>query len=245
VSDDTERACRACGHIKPLEAYRRGRRSCRACEAAYTRRHRATRPPVEVTCIDCGKLRRVRNERKPERCVSCAARVVALRTGSRPPPAQPRLSPEERHRRRRERRREGKRRAREERAAQRYRVFVVGRCFVCTEWFTWVTTSDHGPSMVKFCSPACRQQHRQRGKRSRRTIPASVRRRVFERNRWTCKLCGRRVAWSKSWPHPRSPVVDHVVPLANGGADEEWNMQCAHHECNAEKLHYGQLALVG
>jgi 5-methylcytosine-specific restriction endonuclease McrA len=46
---------------------------------------------------------------------------------------------------------------------------------------------------------------------------------------------------------PRSPVGDHIVPLAAGGAHSYLNIQCACHECNSKKRDGpgGQLLLFG
>lgn len=49
-------------------------------------------------------------------------------------------------------------------------------------------------------------------------------------------------------PHPRSPVIDHIVPLALGGDDTRANVQLAHFLCNARKgvtAMGEQLALIG
>ena len=62
---------------------------------------------------------------------------------------------------------------------------------------------------------------------------------MFQRDRWTCQLCGKRVVRSAVVPHPRAPVIDHIVPLAAGaevgGVDAPWNVQCAHFLCNSYK----------
>jgi len=58
---------------------------------------------------------------------------------------------------------------------------------------------------------------------------------VFERDGWRCRLCGELVDRTKQAPHPRSPSVDHIVPLAKGGAHTYANVQCAHFGCNSKK----------
>jgi len=55
--------------------------------------------------------------------------------------------------------------------------------------------------------------------------------RIAERDGWTCHLCGERVLKVKA-PHPLSPSLDHVVPLAHGGAHEPGNVALAHLRCN-------------
>jgi 5-methylcytosine-specific restriction endonuclease McrA len=70
---------------------------------------------------------------------------------------------------------------------------------------------------------------------------------IAERDRYYCGLCRKRVAMTKSVPHPKSPTIDHVLPLAVGGQDTRANVQLAHFECNWRKADRGtqQLALIG
>lgn len=50
--------------------------------------------------------------------------------------------------------------------------------------------------------------------------------RILERDLWTCHVCD----------GPGADQVDHVVPLAEGGADEDWNLASIHAEqCHREK----------
>lgn len=58
---------------------------------------------------------------------------------------------------------------------------------------------------------------------------------VFKRDAWRCGLCGKRTSRTYSHRDPLSPVVDHIVPLAKGGADILSNVQCAHAICNSVK----------
>ena len=70
---------------------------------------------------------------------------------------------------------------------------------------------------------------------------------IASRDRRTCQLCRRRVAMTKTVPHPKAPTIDHVLPIAAGGQDIRANVQLAHFECNWRKSDGGtqQLALVG
>ena len=88
----------------------------------------------------------------------------------------------------------------------------------------------------------CNMHHLQRRRSTRRRY-------IFERDGWRCQLCGRAVRRDASWPHPKAPVVDHVIPRAMGGGDEPSNLQCAHNVCNAVKSdgvfgHAEQLRLI-
>lgn len=61
------------------------------------------------------------------------------------------------------------------------------------------------------------------------------RRKVFERDDWTCRLCGKAVASDEVVPHPLAPTLDHIVPLALGGEHRYFNVQTAHFICNSRK----------
>jgi len=51
------------------------------------------------------------------------------------------------------------------------------------------------------------------------------RKRVLERDMQTCHVCD----------GPGADQVDHVLPLAEGGADEEWNLASIHAGCHRAK----------
>ena len=66
---------------------------------------------------------------------------------------------------------------------------------------------------------------------------------AFERNKkkilatqTVCGICGKPVDKSLQFPHPLSPCIDHIVPVAKGGhpSDIE-NLQLAHWTCNRQK----------
>lgn len=51
-----------------------------------------------------------------------------------------------------------------------------------------------------------------------------------------CGICGRPVDFSYKYPHPLSPTVDHIIPIAKGGHPSDIdNLQLAHRCCNREK----------
>jgi 5-methylcytosine-specific restriction endonuclease McrA len=71
---------------------------------------------------------------------------------------------------------------------------------------------------------------------------------IFERDRWRCHLCRKGIRRDLKFPHPRSASVDHLVPIAEGGADSPANVAAAHLQCNQRKGSRGggeQLMLVG
>lgn len=112
----------------------------------------------------------------------------------------------------------------------------------------------------RTCSDGCARElylaSRRRYKRRRRASRRGVElerfddRDVFERDGWRCHLCGRScLRRSGTWEHPRGATVDHVIPLAAGGAHSLANVRTAHWTCNIRKgarsLGPEQLRLVG
>lgn len=74
-----------------------------------------------------------------------------------------------------------------------------------------------------------------------------IAREVFERDGWTCHLCGeaipKRLRTTRvlgGTYEPLSPVIDHVIPLSKGGPHTMENCRAAHWTCNARKFNIEQ-----
>ncbi|MFE7947402.1 HNH endonuclease [Streptomyces sp. NPDC057426] len=130
------------------------------------------------------------------------------------------------------------------------RVFFT-TCAVCTTLFAT-------PYTVSTCSKPCarvkrrwarrEEEHRRRARERQAYVAPVDRKQIFERDRWRCHLCGKRVRRTAPAPHPLSPSIDHVIPLAVGGTHEPANVRTAHFLCNSLKAHRGggeQLMLIG
>jgi len=51
-----------------------------------------------------------------------------------------------------------------------------------------------------------------------------------------CAICGEPVDFNLKYPHPLSPTIDHIIPLAKGGHPSDIdNLQLAHRCCNRQK----------
>lgn len=64
---------------------------------------------------------------------------------------------------------------------------------------------------------------------ARRSLSPLQRLKVFEAAKGVCHLCEQRIQVGQPWE------VEHVRPLALGGADDESNMRPAHKACHAGK----------
>lgn len=104
--------------------------------------------------------------------------------------------------------------------------------------------TTHGYNFYGCRCDECREAHRARAavqvaKRRLRIAQAGSapyeREDVFARDNWVCQLCFRPVDRDAPATDPEGPTIDHVVAIANGGADVPDNVQTAHARCNREK----------
>ena len=59
---------------------------------------------------------------------------------------------------------------------------------------------------------------------------------IILKTRNTCGICGLPVDKSLRYPHPLSPVIDHIIPInRNGHPSDIQNLQLAHWQCNRQK----------
>ena len=122
-------------------------------------------------------------------------------------------------------------------------------CPVCEETFTPVRRSQ------RSCSNDCAQKYWKKNYRVpepwsdqrraryhkrralKRKLPADDIRplEVYERDGWICQICYEPVDASVKWPDPKSPSLDHTVPLSKGGHHVWENVALAHLDCNVRK----------
>lgn len=114
---------------------------------------------------------------------------------------------------------------------------------------------------ARFCSSRCynlfvgnrvdvdtSDAYRAKRKRDRQTRRASLRgasstgrvvaAEVFAADAYRCHLCNRLTDRRKSVPRPKSPTIDHVIPLTDGGAHEPLNCTACF-SCNTRKGNRG------
>lgn len=134
------------------------------------------------------------------------------------------------------------------------------KCKICGKEFI----PEYGNKKRSFCSMACktkakrsagRKNHKEQNRRRRArkrgaTIEYFKTNEIYERDGWICGICGKPVKRGTQCPHPLSPTLDHIIPLAAGGTHERKNVQCAHFICNSTKgsgcaPHGDQMRLMG
>lgn len=126
--------------------------------------------------------------------------------------------------------------------------WVQGTCAECGLAFT------RRGMVSAYCSKTCSRPERRATRRARKRdafVSIVYRARIFERDKWHCQLCRKKVNRNAVVPHPKAPVLDHILPLSQGGTHEPANVQLACFMCNAIKsdgLYLGrpeQLSMVG
>ncbi len=119
----------------------------------------------------------------------------------------------------------------------------VVACDECGSEFCPLYGCKHGA--VPLCSPCATSRknewdkggtHQSRAKRAgvpyRYFRPTSI----LARDNWTCQLCGEPTPKElRGTCDPRAPELDHILPIAAGGAHVPENCQCACRECNGAK----------
>jgi hypothetical protein len=149
-------------------------------------------------------------------------------------------------------------------AANRERYWIKNRfgttgprertCMICGVIFL-VGAKPHRAPAAKTCSPECAQQ-RQLTKAGDVPDPQAWRHQggddgldeAFKRDGWRCHICRRKLKHTTRWPHPRTPSLDHLIPLTRGGLHLPANVATACLSCNSSKGNRGgneQLLLIG
>ena len=116
-----------------------------------------------------------------------------------------------------------------------------------------------GMRRSKYCSRRCYRKAMRKAENVQRRLAMRTRNQavacgekflptdIFHRDGWICQICGKKVDREARAPHPKSPVLDHILPLSKGGEHTRKNVQLAHFMCNSHKrdLLGSQMLLFG
>lgn len=207
---------RHCGHCGKIFAARtKAHKFC----AKTCSREAARKTAPQQKCIGCGKNL---GDYRSEHCTSCAQRIrhgwsgskeLTLRTKPKQKPIQPirNTAP---------------------------RTFKAGRCVVCAGHFLSLNmdvTCSSGCQVAHYRAQKQEAKHRRRARQRASYVAPVHRYRIFERDNWICQLCGEPISKAENYPSLWSASIDHIVPIAKGGAHEPSNCQAAHFICNSFK----------
>jgi len=132
---------------------------------------------------------------------------------------------------------------------------LVGRfksrsCKVCNSWFLSLfadacCSADCQAEWKKKSPSAIENKRIGRDRRRARKKDAFVenvhRKKIYEADGYRCHMCNRKCKQAFVYlknsmvPHPLSPTIDHVIPLAKGGTHEPSNCRTACYQCNNRK----------
>ncbi|MCK4818291.1 HNH endonuclease [bacterium] len=103
-------------------------------------------------------------------------------------------------------------------------------------------TPKFGEKARSYCSTTCAERARRllglfsnsrfRRDRAERNGDKFNVQEIYERDRWKCGICFKKVNKNLKYPNPMSASLDHIVPLALGGTHTRDNVQLAHLKCN-------------
>ncbi len=118
------------------------------------------------------------------------------------------------------------------------------RCDKCRSWASTAAREYRKAYRAKYGKDVTYNVKARRRARERAAFVADVDRvQIFEADGYRCHLrlpgCKGKTDPTKSFPHPNSPTIDHIVPLAAGGTHEPTNCRTACLRCNTAKRHNG------
>lgn len=210
------------------------------CSTHYNQRHVKNRHPekVRVKCGNCGATcMKAPDPRRPVRFCSYKCRDDFVHAESRERarnrvalvhvgPSWPRCDLPTTHPARRPA-------PKPDNGGRWWTVMVAGDCQWCGAYFVDAAASYDTRSL--YCSRRC-QRVANKAKRGRFVVPDTLRVRVYERDGWTCQICGDPTSREYNHHDPKSPTLDHVVPQSwfeDSPDHSEDNLRLVHAICNS------------
>ena len=121
-----------------------------------------------------------------------------------------------------------------------WKLIVAGPCGWCETYMVRPATSAE--TAPRYCSKQCARQAT-KYRRGRFLITPSKRRSIYERDGWTCQLCGDPVDRNLPPSDPWGATLDHIVcqSWTNVPDHSPENLRLAHRWCNSvrgDESHY-------
>ncbi len=116
------------------------------------------------------------------------------------------------------------------------------RCGRCYAPFARVKLSQ------RYCSRACRRtvvEARRRARKAGAPYELVVPQEIFERDRWTCRICDDAIDPTLGDYHPMMATLDHIVPIVDAAYPGHIaaNLAAVHLSCNSRKRHRSLAAI--
>lgn len=96
--------------------------------------------------------------------------------------------------------------------------------------------AEHGMSNVSLWRMRYREKHGHLppGHVERRSdwLPRAVRVSIYERDNWTCGICGDAIPRDVHSNDNQAASLDHIIPRSHGGSDDPSNLRASHRYCN-------------
>lgn len=113
-------------------------------------------------------------------------------------------------------------------------------CAYCGQTFLadkrrWRCCSAVCSKSYKYKVVDSKHNHARRARLKGAEVESFDREEIFDRDEWTCRICGDLVDPYAPWHHPKSPSIDHIIPITLGGAHTRANVQTACLGCNVRK----------
>lgn len=241
--------CRECGMVAPLPpgVSSVNRHRCPPCSDARQRASRlersaqrsearaAARRGRKSSCVTCGSDFGVSHRRRASKwCPTC--REEHKRTASR-------LA--------------NSKRPRPSRATGTIRIRDERPCDECAQPFVpfWKGTparwcNDCQAKRARRQRLEWKRDHPDPHRIAKRGVEAELisSREIFDRDRWKCQICFRRINRRLQYPHPMCASLDHTIPVSQGGTHTRSNVRASHLRCNVSRGNRGggeQLLLIG
>lgn len=118
------------------------------------------------------------------------------------------------------------------------------RCEVCAEAkrehmrvFNDKVRAEHGTSYKNFRAKRERERTGIRPGLAGGSywIERAARLAIYERDNWTCHLCGEGIDPDAHWNGDRGASLDHLIPRSMGGTDDPDNLRTCHRACNSRR----------